>query len=312
MKPSRHTYRKAGGQQKSIILEIPMARLTGGEPRTQIGAGENAQTHICCADVGHPQHPQPVANEELKRALEFIEECIRDDPKTRSAVGELHLSERIWRAETEYATMSPDTGGFGDCETGNPDAYLRLAEGGWDTQSCPPVAGEAGSPGRLTLACWGADGARATSRKVQSESREIPTLPLRFAQGQDGAPIAGEGARATSLKGGTGTRCTAIRGDGRQCIFPAKAGETQCARHKRWYAAVPPMLGMPYPEDAINLQEVMAQTVAMVLNRELDADKAIAIQKLCTVMERNLEAYKREVAAAEAEMSVLPRIKRIQ
>ncbi len=72
------------------------------------------------------------------------------------------------------------------------------------------------------------------------------------------------------------------------------------------------MLGMPYPEDAISLQEVMAQTVAMVLNRELEADKALAVQKLCQTMEKNLLEFKREVADAEADLAMAPRIRRVQ
>ncbi|MFB3917294.1 MAG: hypothetical protein ACE14M_11230 [Terriglobales bacterium] len=103
-----------------------------------------------------------------------------------------------------------------------------------------------------------------------------------------------------------------MRGDGRQCVFPAKEGFDKCERHQRWYASVPPMLGMPYPEDAISLQEVMAQTVAMVLNRELEADKALAVQKLCQTMEKNLLEFKREVADAEADLAMAPRIRRVQ
>ena len=64
--------------------------------------------------------------------------------------------------------------------------------------------------------------------------------------------------------------CAASRANGTPCSMRAARGKTMCARHERWYQSIPAMLGMPYPEDAVGLQDVMAQVVAMVLNRELE------------------------------------------
>jgi hypothetical protein len=59
-------------------------------------------------------------------------------------------------------------------------------------------------------------------------------------------------------------------------------------------------------------QEVMAQAVAMVLNRELDAEKALAIQKLCQTMDLKVVAYRREVSDAEVKLRPATRVRRIQ
>jgi hypothetical protein len=61
------------------------------------------------------------------------------------------------------------------------------------------------------------------------------------------------------------------------------------------------MMGMPYPEDAVGLQDVMAQVVAMVLNRELDAERAKVVAQICQVMQKNLKDYRREVTQAEID-----------
>lgn len=99
----------------------------------------------------------------------------------------------------------------------------------------------------------------------------------------------------------SGRMCMASRSNGTPCAMRAARGKSMCARHERWYRSIPVMMGMPYPEDAVGLQDVMAQVVAMVLNRELDAERAKVVAQICQVMQKNLKDYRREVAQAEMD-----------
>jgi hypothetical protein len=95
--------------------------------------------------------------------------------------------------------------------------------------------------------------------------------------------------------------CTARKANGTACGFKAVPGKSMCARHDRWYRTLTEYLGMPYPEDAIGLQDVLAQVVLMVVAREIDAERARVLAQLCQVMQRNLRDYQREVTRAETD-----------
>jgi hypothetical protein len=91
-------------------------------------------------------------------------------------------------------------------------------------------------------------------------------------------------------------RCGRLHTDGRQCELPATEGD-QCLRHFRWHALYTSMHGLPLPEDALSLQEVLAYTVDMVLSKRTTADEARAIAELCRVMEKNMARCERELEA---------------
>lgn len=74
-----------------------------------------------------------------------------------------------------------------------------------------------------------------------------------------------------------------------------------CARHSHWYEHLPPLLGMPCPEDAVSLQETLARAVAMVMAGELDAQRAQAVANLCRIMRQNLADCVRELGEDDWE-----------
>ncbi len=128
------------------------------------------------------------------------------------------------------------------------------------------------------------------------EPASRPPLPVSPTGAQPGV------TRSTEDTGTTETTiCTAVRGDGTRCKSLAAPPGPLCARHKRWYATLPPMLGMPYPEDAVALQDVVAQVLSMVLNREIDVQRGRVAAQLCMVLQRNLKAYQTTVREAEHE-----------
>jgi hypothetical protein len=72
-------------------------------------------------------------------------------------------------------------------------------------------------------------------------------------------------------------------------------GARECARHERWYSLVPAVFGMPYPEDAVSVQEILARAVAMVMRREMAPEQGRAIAALCREMRHNLRGYEQEM-----------------
>jgi len=84
-----------------------------------------------------------------------------------------------------------------------------------------------------------------------------------------------------------GPRCSQHYADGRQCEAPADGGNNEeCKRHLRWSRIYPTVL--PFPEDALSLQEMMGYVVVCVIDKLIDADQAHAIAELCRIMEKNL------------------------
>jgi len=94
-------------------------------------------------------------------------------------------------------------------------------------------------------------------------------------------------------------RCVRLRSDGSQCPFPVLEGYDECLRHARWYQIVPALPGLPYPEDALSLQEMMARAVSQVMCKRLTAGEARAIALLGQVMLRNLRRCERELESQE-------------
>ncbi len=53
--------------------------------------------------------------------------------------------------------------------------------------------------------------------------------------------------------------------------------------------------GMPYPEDAISIQQVLAETMGMLLNRHITPDQARSVAVLCREMRQNLARFEWEM-----------------
>jgi len=91
-------------------------------------------------------------------------------------------------------------------------------------------------------------------------------------------------------------QCATIRTDGERCPRMAMKGYEQCRNHLHWETRLPPLYGMPYPEDAVAIQEMLALALAHVLMERMSAEKARSIVLICTEMRRNLRDVQRELA----------------
>jgi hypothetical protein len=95
------------------------------------------------------------------------------------------------------------------------------------------------------------------------------------------------------------SQCTHVRANGLRCGRPAAPGMDECEWHFEWYSRFPSLTQMPYPEDGISIQHVLARTAAMVLNREITPAHARAMARLCREMRANLGRFDWEMARAE-------------
>jgi hypothetical protein len=93
----------------------------------------------------------------------------------------------------------------------------------------------------------------------------------------------------------TGPRCRVLLSDSSQCESPAIDGFDECIRHARWNTLVPVQAGLPYPEDAVALQEFMARAVSMLLSKRMTAQEAQAVASLCALMLKNLPRCEMEL-----------------
>jgi hypothetical protein len=119
----------------------------------------------------------------------------------------------------------------------------------------------------------------------QSGNRVIET------QRQEAELITREGGTALA----TGAVCTRRRGNGTMCGRPADGGRDECWLHAEWYSWLPAIFGMPYPEDAVAIHQILSRTMSMVIGGEISPQKAQAITKLCRELRRNLMWYQREM-----------------
>ncbi len=104
-------------------------------------------------------------------------------------------------------------------------------------------------------------------------------------------PYQVEGAESAQLQ----DACPRLRATGQVCGMPVEPGARECPRHERWYSLVPAVFGMPYPEDAVSVQEILARAVAMVVRREMNPQQARAVAMLCRELRQNVAACEREV-----------------
>ncbi len=59
---------------------------------------------------------------------------------------------------------------------------------------------------------------------------------------------------------------------------------------------LPAVFGMPYPEDAVAIHQILARTISMVIGRELTPQQGQAIARLCKELRRNLPWFALEMA----------------
>src|SRR6266545_496723 len=73
----------------------------------------------------------------------------------------------------------------------------------------------------------------ATGSGVMAQAPPYPITPKPGRAGDSPPPVRpAEGGWATH-GASSRARCAAVRGDGRQCVFPAKDGYEKCERHQR-------------------------------------------------------------------------------
>ena len=90
-------------------------------------------------------------------------------------------------------------------------------------------------------------------------------------------------------------QCSHVRADGLRCGRRAATGQQQCEWHGDWNFQMMPHSALPYPEDAISIQQLLAQTMGMMLNRHITPEQARAVASLCREMRQNLPRFEWEM-----------------
>ncbi len=90
-------------------------------------------------------------------------------------------------------------------------------------------------------------------------------------------------------------QCSHVRADGLRCGRRAAPNQEQCEWHSKWNFQLMVHSGMPYPEDAISIQQVLAQTMGMLLCRHITPEQARAVASLCKEMRANLARFEWEM-----------------
>ncbi|HEV2020936.1 MAG TPA: hypothetical protein VGQ94_00245 [Terriglobales bacterium] len=93
--------------------------------------------------------------------------------------------------------------------------------------------------------------------------------------------------------------CQERRADGRQCRYPAEEGGAMCRAHTEWKAS--PLAALPFPDDALGLQRLMAKLLSGLLYGGMDPQKARVAADVCRTMRQNIEGYERAAREAEEE-----------
>lgn len=90
-------------------------------------------------------------------------------------------------------------------------------------------------------------------------------------------------------------QCSHVRADGLRCGRRAAPGQEQCEWHGDWNFQMMIHSAMPYPEDAVSIQQLLAQTMGMMLNRHITPEQARAAAMLCREMRANLPRFEWEM-----------------
>lgn len=90
-------------------------------------------------------------------------------------------------------------------------------------------------------------------------------------------------------------QCDHVRADGLRCGRRAAPGMEQCEWHNKWNYLLMVNSGMPYPEDAISIQHMLAEAMGMMLNKQITPEQARAVAALCREMRQNLARFEWEM-----------------
>lgn len=94
--------------------------------------------------------------------------------------------------------------------------------------------------------------------------------------------------------------CMGRRADGGPCRYPAREDDELCQAHAEWEKN--PLGFLPFPDDALGLQRVLAMLLGRVLYEKLDPARARAAAEVCRMMQKNLERMRREAEEAGEEL----------
>lgn len=146
---------------------------------------------------------------------------------------------------------------------------------------------------------------------IEGKMREMGVAPLTIDNGQ--LTIENLGGRRASLvarglklmrlleEHGQVSRvmCQERRADGRQCRYPVEEGGAMCRAHAEWKAG--PLAALPFPDDALGLQRLMAKLLSGLLYGKMDPQRARVAADVCRTMRQNLEGCERSAREAEEE-----------
>lgn len=118
----------------------------------------------------------------------------------------------------------------------------------------------------------------------------VVDVKVRAKAGDPGIGASGEGEALEALK-----QCDHVRADGLRCGRRAAPGREQCEWHDKWNFQLMVHSGMPYPEDAISIQQVLAETLGMVLLKHITPEQGRAVAALCREMRQNLQRFEWEM-----------------
>lgn len=90
-------------------------------------------------------------------------------------------------------------------------------------------------------------------------------------------------------------QCSHLRSDGLRCGRRAAPGREQCEWHYDWNFQLMTGSALPYPEDAISIQQLLAQTLSMVLLKRITPQQGRAAAALCREMRANLARFEWEM-----------------
>jgi len=72
-----------------------------------------------------------------------------------------------------------------------------------------------------------------------------------------------------------------------------------CRAHAEWKAG--PLAALPFPDDALGLQRLMAKLLSGLLYGKMDPQKARVAADVCRTMRQNIEGCERAAREAEEE-----------
>ena len=93
--------------------------------------------------------------------------------------------------------------------------------------------------------------------------------------------------------------CQEQRADGRRCRYPVEEGGEMCRAHAEWRAG--PLAALPFPDDALGLQRLMAKLLSGLLYGGMDPQRARVAADVCRTMRQNIEGCERAAREAEEE-----------